>query len=88
MNIENFIATGNVHINVHDRIYFMSYEGGVHSPGNNNSEGAAKVLDISGLTFVHRGDANEIPISLGTECIPSLKPFNPIIPVALGAIQR
>ena len=33
-NIENFIEAGNVHINVADWIYYMSYEGGVRRADN------------------------------------------------------
>ena len=78
-NIEEFIEAGNVHINVADWIYYMSYEGGVRSADNGPS-GAANVFDIPGLSFGNRGGADEIPTALGKKYIPSLKPFNSVRP--------
>ena len=73
-NIENFIEAGNVHINVADWIYYMSYEGGVRS-ADNGGAGAANVFDIPGLSFGNRGTDFQ-PTDLGKKYIPSLKPFN------------
>ena len=72
-NIENFIEAGNVHINVADWIYYMSYEGGVRSP-NNGPDGAANVFDIKGLSFGSRS-GNIKPNANGKKYIPSMKAF-------------
>ena len=73
-NIENFIEAGNVHINVADWIYYMSYEGGVRS-ADNGGAGAANVFDIPGLSFGNRGSDFE-PTAEGKKYIPSLKNFD------------
>ena len=78
-NIENFIEAGNVHVNVADWIYYMSYEGGVRS-ADNGGTGAANVFDIPGLSFGDKGGADEIPTALGKKYIPSLKPFKSVRP--------
>ena len=72
-NIENFIEAGNVHINVADWIYYMSYEGGVRS-ADNGGAGAANVFDIPGLSFGNRGSDFQ-PTAEGKKYIPSLKNF-------------
>jgi len=73
-NIENFIEAGNVHVNVADWIYYMSYEGGVRS-ADNGGTGAANVFDIPGLSFGDRGTDFE-PTKEGKKYIPSLKNFD------------
>jgi len=73
-NIENFIEAGNVHINVADWIYYMSYEGGVRS-ADNGGAGAANVFDIPGLSFGNRGSDFQ-PTAEGKKYIPSLKNFD------------
>ena len=73
-NIENFIEAGNVHINVADWIYYMSYEGGVRS-ADNGAAGAANVFDIPGLSFGNRGSDFQ-PTAEGKKYIPSLKNFD------------
>ena len=73
-NIENFIEAGNVHINVADWIYYMSYEGGVRS-ADNAADGAANVFDIPGLSFGDRGTDFQ-PTAEGKKYIPSLKAFD------------
>ena len=73
-NIEEFIEAGNVHINVADWIYYMSYEGGVRS-ADNGAQGAANVFDIPGLSFGNRGSDFE-PTKEGKKYIPSLKNFD------------
>jgi len=73
-NIENFIEAGNVHINVADWIYYMSYEGGVRG-ADNAAAGAANVFDIPGLSFGNRGTDFE-PTKEGKKYIPSLKNFD------------
>jgi hypothetical protein len=73
-NIENFIEAGNVHINVADWIYYMSYEGGVRG-ADNAAAGAANVFDIPGLSFGDRGSDFQ-PTAEGKKYIPSLKPFD------------
>ena len=73
-NIENFIEAGNVHVNVADWIYYMSYEGGVRS-ADNGGTGAANVFDIPGLSFGDRGTDFE-PTAEGKKYIPSLKNFD------------
>ena len=73
-NIENFIEAGNVHVNVADWIYYMSYEGGVRS-ADNGAQGAANVFDIPGLSFGNRGSDFE-PTKEGKKYIPSLKNFD------------
>jgi len=72
--IELFVEAGNVHINVADWIYYMSYEGGVRSP-NNGPSGAANVFDIKGLSFGAR-TGNIKPTKLGKKYIPSMKEFH------------
>ena len=71
--VEEFIEAGNVHINVADWIYYMSYEGGARS-ADNGAAGAANVFDIPGLSFGDRG-TNYLPTAEGKKYIPSLKPF-------------
>jgi hypothetical protein len=73
-NIENFIEAGNVHVNVADWIYYMSYEGGVRS-ADNGGTGAANVFDIPGLSFGDRGTDFQ-PTAEGKKYIPSLKNFD------------
>ena len=73
-NIENFIEAGNVHVNVADWIYYMSYEGGVRS-ADNGGTGAANVFDIPGLSFGDRGSDFQ-PTAEGKKYIPSLKNFD------------
>ncbi|MBT20956.1 hypothetical protein CMK17_13455, partial [Candidatus Poribacteria bacterium] len=73
-NIENFIEAGNVHVNVADWIYYMSYEGGVRS-ADNAADGAANVFDIPGLSFGDRGTDFQ-PTAEGKKYIPSLKAFD------------
>ena len=73
-NIEEFIEAGNVHINVADWIYYMSYEGGVRS-ADNGATGAANVFDIPGLSFGNRGSDFQ-PTAEGKKYIPSLKNFD------------
>ena len=73
-NIENFIEAGNVHVNVADWIYYMSYEGGVRS-ADNGGTGAANVFDIPGLSFGDRGTDFQ-PTAEGKKYIPSLKAFD------------
>ncbi|HIA70458.1 TPA: hypothetical protein EYN98_31325 [Candidatus Poribacteria bacterium] len=73
-NIEEFIEAGNVHINVADWIYYMSYEGGVRS-ADNGGTGAANIFDIPGLSFGNRG-SNFEPTAEGKKYIPSLKPYD------------
>ena len=73
-NIENFIEAGNVHINVADWIYYISYEGGVRS-ADNGGAGAANVFDIPGLSFGNRGSDFQ-PTAEGKKYIPSLKNFD------------
>ena len=78
-NIENFIEAGNVHVNVADWIYYMSYEGGVRS-ADNAADGAANVFDIPGLSFGDRGTDFQ-PTAEGKKYIPSLKAFDSARPL-------
>ena len=79
--IELFVEAGNVHINVADWIYYMSYEGGVRSP-NNGPSGAANVFDIKGLSFGAR-TGNIKPTKLGI----NISPLSKISTLIVHSIQ-
>lgn len=71
--IEEYLDNGNTVINIADWFGYMSYEGGVRSP-DNGAAGAANIMDIPGLSFGSRCNA-QVVNAAGKKYLPSLKDY-------------
>jgi hypothetical protein len=85
--IEAWLDGGNMVITVGDWFGYVSYEGGWRHT-NNDAEGAANILDLSGAVILYRDNTVLSVTPTGREYLPSLP--DPLItyrPVVLSAVQ-